>query len=103
MIGIRTANGTIRTQVENHTYFNAGSDERVPSCFDVRNDQIRSLRGTGRGGGEVLAELNRASGTMRSELEYARPRRSNVLPPSKLAVEMFRALNISDGYDNDLE
>src|SRR5262245_28841140 len=40
---------------------------------------------------------------MRSELEYARAGRGNVLSPSELAVEFFCALHIRDRYDDNLQ
>ena len=55
---IWTGNRTVRAEMEDVTDLDAGSDERVPSGLDVRDDKVGSLGRAGRGGSEVFAELN---------------------------------------------
>src|SRR6185312_5331210 len=64
-----------------------------------------ALSGAGGGGGKVGAEVNRALGSRRRELDYVVVARAEVgvKPPSEAAVEFLRAVHVRDRDGDDLE
>ena len=79
----------------------------VAGSRDVGDDQVLALGRTGRGGREVGAELDRAAGARRRELDQAEAAGGGdvgVDPPAEAAhVELLCALDIRDGEDDHLE
>jgi hypothetical protein len=72
---------------------------------NVGHDQVQALGGTGFGRGEVRAELDRAPGARRGELDQPELRAAavGVEPPAEPAVELFRTVGIRNGDDDHLE
>src|SRR4029077_3826497 len=82
-----------------------GGNQLVPGDLDVRNDQ-ESLGGTGSGRRDVVAELDRAPGARRRELDQAETLGGGAVevePPSDPLVKPLRAVDIRNRDDDDLE
>src|SRR6516164_9230288 len=91
--------------VEELADLGARGDQMVPGGRDVANDQ-ECLGRTGSGRRDVLAEMDRATGARRRELDQAEIFAGgavNVEPPSDPFVKLLRALDIRNGDDDDLE
>src|SRR6202453_626402 len=91
--------------VEELADLDAGGDQLVPGGLDVGNDQ-ECLGRTGSGRRDVLAEMDRAGGAQRRELDQAEifgGGAVNVEPPSDPLVKRPRAIDIRNGDDDDLE
>jgi hypothetical protein len=73
--------------------------------LDVGDDQQQALRRAGRGRGQVGAELNRAPGTGRRELDQPKvlARTVGVEPPTQGTVERLRPVDVRDGNNDYLE
>src|SRR5438046_2442414 len=117
MLGIRTVDadspkevGVVGTGVhafvvEYFADFNAATQQLGASGFEIGDDQVQALRGTGGRRSDVLAKDDGAAGARRRELEHAEVVIVSVVgiePPAKLGVEVLRAVDIGDGDDNDL-
>src|SRR5277367_5168377 len=94
-----------RAVVEELADLDAGGDQVVPRGHDVGNDQ-ECLGRTGSGRRDVLAEMDRAAGARRRELnqmEIFAGGAVNVEPSSDPLVKLLRAVDIRNGDDDDLE
>src|SRR5215213_5716722 len=97
---IRTTDWAVQSEVEDLAHLDAGGDQSVAGSLNVGDDQVSSLERSGRGRREIPAELDRAPGAERRELDHARAGRRDVLPPPEPGVELLRAVDIGDGdYD----
>src|SRR5262249_19901112 len=94
------AGRAVPADVEDIAHLDAGGDQRVAGCLDVGDDQVRR-GGTGRGGRERGAELDRAPGAVRGELNE--DGRRDVQPPAEAAVEPLGAVDIRDRDDDHLD
>src|SRR6185312_5851214 len=101
MLGIWTADPAVPAGVEDLAHLDAGGDQLVPGGLDVGNDQVQVLGRSGRGRRAVRAELDRARGAGRRELDNAG--RRVVQPPPKSLVELLRAVEVRDGDGDYLE
>ena len=91
--------------VEEFADLDAGGDQLAPGGHEVGNDQERLGR-TGSGRRNVLAEMDRAAGARRRELDQAKIFAGgavNVEPPSDPLVKLLRAVDVRNGDDDDLE
>ena len=98
--------GAQRPFVEHLADLDAAGDELVARRLDVGDDQVQALGRTGRGRREVRAELDRAPGARRRELDQAEVVTGGdvgVEPPAEARVELLRAVDIRDGDDDHLE
>ena len=98
---MQAAAPAFRTVVEELADLDAGGDQVVPGGLDVGNDQ-ECLGRTGSGRRDVLAEMDRATGARRRELDQAEIFAGgavNVEPPSDPFVKLLRALDIRNGDD----
>jgi hypothetical protein len=74
--------------------------------FDIGDDQVQALSGARCRRGDVLAEDDRAPGALRRELDHAEVVTAVVVgvePPPQPPLELFRAVDIRHGDDDDLE
>src|SRR5207248_640119 len=119
MLGIRTGDpeaakqvGLVRASVhaagvvEHPADLDAATEQLVAGGGDVGDDQVQALGGAGCRRGDILAEDDRASGARRRELDHAEVVTGGVVgvePPPEPLVELLRAVDIGDGYDDYLE
>src|SRR5271170_4919535 len=102
---MQAAAAAFRAVVEELADLDAGGDQLVPGGHDVGNDQECFGR-TGSGRRDVLAEMDRATGAWRRELDQAEIFAGgavNVEPPSDSLVKLLCAVDIRDGNDDHLE
>ena len=102
---MQAAAAAFRAVVEELADLDAGGDQLVPGGHDVGNDQ-ECLGRTGSGRRDVLAEMDRAAGARRRELDQAEIFAGgavDVEPPSDALVKLLRAVDIRNGDDDDLE
>jgi hypothetical protein len=81
-------------------------DQLVARSLEVGDDQVQVLGRARRRRGEVRAELDRAAGARRRELDDAEVVTGGevgVEPPAEASVELLRAVDIRDGDDHHLE
>src|SRR5204862_885084 len=80
------------------------ADELIVRRLDVRDDKETSSR-TGGSRSEADAELDRARGARRGELDHPEVLvpEVRVQPPSEALVELLGAVDIRDGDDDGLE
>src|SRR6516165_4308485 len=102
---MQAAAPAFRAVVEELADLDARGDQVVPGGLDVGNNQECHGR-TGSGRRDVLAEMDRATGARRRELDQAEIFTGgavNVEPPSDPFVKLLRTLDIRNGDDDDLE
>src|SRR5271169_1624558 len=102
---MQAAAPAFRAVVEELADLDAGGDQLVPGGLDVGNDQ-ECLGRTGSGRRDVLAEMDRAAGVRRRELDQAEifaDGAVNVEPPSDPFVKLLRAVDTRYWDDDDLE
>src|SRR5271168_4318213 len=102
---MQAAAPAFRAVVEELADLDVGGDQLVPGGLDVGNDQ-ECLGRSGSGRRDVLAEMDRATGARRRELDQAEIFASgavNVEPPSDPPVKPLRTVDIRNGDDDDLE
>src|SRR5271155_2446489 len=102
---MQAAAPAFRAVVEELADLDAGGNQLVPGGHDVGDDQ-ESLGRTGSGRRDVLAELDRAPGARRRELDQAEIFAGGAVevePPSDPLVKLLRAVDIRNGDDDDLE
>jgi hypothetical protein len=116
IIGRRAADATIRSVVmepsagrpfvEHLADLGTAGDELGARSLDVGDDQVQVLGRTGRGRGDARAELDRALGARRCELDDAEVVTSSAVgvePPAETPVELLCAVDIRDRDDDHLE
>ena len=115
MIGRGTADavaGAVRTEprarrplVEHLADLGAAAGELASRGIDVGDCQVQVLGRTGRGRRQALAELDRAPGAGRRELDDAEAAAADigVEPPAEPPVELLRPVGIRDGDDDHFE
>ena len=92
--------------MENLAGLDAVADEFGARGLDVGDDQVQALGRAGRGRREARAELNRAAGTRRRELDDAEAVTGGevgVESPAEAQVELLGPVDIRDGDDHHLE
>ena len=97
---IESRKRAVRSEVEELAHLDAGGQQRVAGRFDVADDQV-GRGGAERGGREAGAELHRAPGAVRCELDN--DGRRDVEPPPDAAVELLGAVDIRNGDDDHLD
>ena len=95
-----------RSFVEHLTDLDTVRKQHVAGGLEVLDDQVQALGRTGRGRRDVRAELDRAAGARRRELddpEVVARRDVGVEPPVETAVEGLGAIDVGDRDDDHLE
>src|SRR6476660_5776462 len=105
-VGLVRACVHVVAAVECFADLDAALDQFFAGGLKVGNDQIQTLRGTRCRRGNVLTENYRTTRAGRRELDHAEITPVVVVcvePPTELRVELFRAVDIRDRNNNDLE
>src|SRR5664279_2112657 len=115
-IGRRAADATVRAGelepsaslpfVEHLADLDTARHQLVAGYLDIGDDQVPNLSRTGRGRRESRAELDRALGARRRELDQAEVVTGGdvgVEPPPEARVELLRAVDVRDGQHHNLE
>src|SRR5262249_24075280 len=115
MTGVLPADTAVAFGTELSTWFRSmehladldtAANELFASSFNIGNDQVETLARARRGGRYLRAELDRAPGAGRRELddpESVVEWKIRIEPPPKFRVKRFRAINISYWNDDHIE